>query len=106
MAARHGVPFDVAAPLSSVDLATPDGTAIPIEERPADEVLTVRGERIAPPGTDARNPVVDITPAELISAYVTDEGVLRPPYGPALAAAIERRLARWTAPAAPALASA
>ncbi|MCI0346605.1 MAG: S-methyl-5-thioribose-1-phosphate isomerase, partial [Chloroflexi bacterium] len=101
LAARHGIPFLVAAPLSSVDLATPDGGAIPIEERPPDEVLKVRELRIAPPGTAARNPAFDITPAELITGIVTEEGVLRAPYGPALEAAVERRAARWAAEPAP-----
>ena len=95
LAARHGLPFLVVAPLSSVDLATPDGGAIPIEERPPEEVLNVRDMRIAPPGTAARNPAFDVTPAELITAIVTEEGVLRAPYGPALAAAVARRSARW-----------
>ena len=95
LAARHGIPFLLAAPLSSVDLAAPDGDAIPIEERSPDEVLSVRGMRIAPPSTAARNPGFDVTPAELITAIVTEEGVLRAPYGPALAAATERRAARW-----------
>jgi hypothetical protein len=84
----------VCAPLSSVDLATPDGGAIPIEERAADEVLVIRGERIAPAGTAVRNPAFDVTPAELISAIVTDEGALRPPFAAALAAAADRRTAR------------
>jgi methylthioribose-1-phosphate isomerase len=97
LAARHGVPFFVCAPLSSVDPATPDGTEIPIEDRSPDEVLHVRGVRIAPPETEAANPAFDVTPAELISAIVTEEGVLRPPFGPALADAIERREARRAA---------
>ena len=105
LAARHGIPFLVAAPLSSVDLATPDGGAIVIEERPAEEVLSIRNVRIAPPRTAARNPAFDVTPAELISGIVTEEGVLRGPYGPALAAAVERRAARWAAaPSLPAAA--
>jgi methylthioribose-1-phosphate isomerase len=91
LAARHGVPFYVCAPLSSVDLETADGAAIPIEERPADEVLTVRGERIAPLGTAVRNPSFDITPAELITAIVTEQGALRPPFEASLAAAVARR---------------
>ena len=94
LAARHGVPFYVCAPFSSVDLDTPDGAAIPIEERPADEVLVLGGERIAPLETGARNPAFDVTPAELITAIVTDEGALRPPFGPALAAAAGRRRKR------------
>ena len=100
LAARHSIPFLVVAPLSSVDLATQDGGAIPIEERAAEEVLSVRGTRIAPPGTTARNPAFDVTPAELISAIVTEEGVLRAPFGPALTAAVERRTSRWAADAA------
>ena len=87
LAARHGVPFYVVAPLSSVDLGTPDGRSIPIEERPADEVVTIRGQRIAPLGTQVHNPGFDVTPAELVTAIVTEAGVLRAPYGPALAAA-------------------
>lgn len=100
LAARHGIPFLVAAPLSSVDLATPDGGAIEIEERPAEEVLSLRGVRIAPPGEGARNPAFDVTPAELITGIVTEEGVLRAPYGPALAAAMKARGDRWAAAAA------
>jgi methylthioribose-1-phosphate isomerase len=94
LAARHGIPFIVCAPLSSVDLETPDGAAIPIEDRPAIEVTEVRGVRIAPEGTTVRNPSFDVTPAELVSAIVTDEGVLRPPYAPALLEAMARRRAR------------
>jgi methylthioribose-1-phosphate isomerase len=95
LAARHGVPFLVCAPLSSVDLDTATGSAIPIEERSADEVTQVRGRAIAPAGTRARNPAFDITPAELISGIVTEEGVLIAPFEPALRAAMERRTARW-----------
>jgi methylthioribose-1-phosphate isomerase len=61
-----------------------------IEERPADEVLQVQGRPIAPEGTDARNPAFDVTPAELITAVVTDEGVIRPPFGTGLADAVRR----------------
>ncbi|HZM71947.1 MAG TPA: S-methyl-5-thioribose-1-phosphate isomerase [Candidatus Polarisedimenticolia bacterium] len=100
LAARHRIPFLVVAPLSSVDLLTPDGAAIPIEERPPEEVLSVRDVRIAPPGTAARNPAFDVTPAELITAIVTEEGVLRAPFGPALTAAVDRRTSRWAAEAA------
>ena len=91
LAARHGVPFIVCAPLSSVDLDTPDGAAIPIEDRPASEVTDVRGVRIAPAGTAVKNPSFDVTPAELISAIVTEEGALRAPFGPALRDAMARR---------------
>ncbi len=85
LAARHGIPFVVCAPLSSVDLATPDGAGIPIEDRPAAEVSEIRGVRIAPEGTPVRNPAFDVTPAELITAIVTEEGALRAPFGPVAA---------------------
>jgi methylthioribose-1-phosphate isomerase len=94
LAARHDVPFVVCAPLSSVDLATADGAAIPIEDRSADEVTLIGGTRIAPEGTRVRNPSFDVTPAELISAIVTEEGVLRAPFGPALEDAMQQRNAR------------
>ncbi len=90
LARRHGVPFYVAAPLSTIDLATPDGAAIPIEERAAAEVTEVFGTRIAPDDTAAANPAFDVTPAELITAIVTEVGVVRPPYGEGLAAAMAR----------------
>ena len=73
-----GVPFVVAAPLSTIDLATPDGDAIPIEERSASEVLEVNGMRIAPEDTEAYNPAFDVTPASLVSAIVTEAGIVRP----------------------------
>ncbi len=94
LAARHGIPFLVCAPMSSVDLETPDGAAIPIEDRPAVEVSELRGVRIAPEGTAVRNPSFDVTPADLITAIVTDEGALRAPFGPALRDAMARRAAR------------
>jgi methylthioribose-1-phosphate isomerase len=94
LAERHGIPLYVVAPLSSVDLATADGAGIPIEERRADEVTTIRGVRIAPPATMVWNPAFDITPAALVTAIVTEEGVLRAPFGPAVAAAVARRNAR------------
>ncbi len=97
LAARHGIPFYVCAPLSTVDLDTADGDAIPIEERPAREVLEFRGQRVAPPDTIARNPSFDVTPADLITGIVTEEGVLTAPYAPAFGAAKERAQARWAA---------
>ena len=66
------------APLTSVDLGTADGGAIPIEERPAEEVTTIRGVRIAPADTEVYNPAFDVTPAELITAVVTENGRYRP----------------------------
>ncbi|HKU61919.1 MAG TPA: S-methyl-5-thioribose-1-phosphate isomerase [Gemmatimonadales bacterium] len=79
LAARaHGVPVYVLAPTSTIDPATPDGAAIPIEERAAQEVTGWRGVRAAPEGVAAWNPAFDVTPAELITAIVTDRGVLAP----------------------------
>jgi methylthioribose-1-phosphate isomerase len=95
LAARHGIPFYVCAPLSSVDVETPDGDAIPIEERTADEVLEFRGVRIAPAGTTARNPAFDVTPGDLLTGVVTEEGVLTAPFEPAFRAAAERARERW-----------
>jgi methylthioribose-1-phosphate isomerase len=88
LAARHRVPFYVAAPLSTIDPRTPDGAAIPIEERAASEVTEVLGARVAPAATEALNLAFDVTPAELITAIVTDAGVLRPPYRESIAAAL------------------
>jgi len=79
LAARaHGVPFYVAAPTSTVDPATPDGTRIPIEQRSADEVAGWRGRRAAPVGVDVWNPAFDVTPAGLVTAIITDRGVFAP----------------------------
>ena len=94
MAARHGVPFYVCAPLTSVDLATPDGTGIPIELRPEEEVFNIGQTRIAPRFGKAWNPAFDVTPAGLISAIVTEEGPLQAPFGPALAAAVAAKAER------------
>ena len=80
LAARHEIPFDVAAPVSTLDPATADGAAIPIEERSSVEVTEILGRAVAPPGTDAANPAFDVTPAALVSAIVTEAGVLEPPY--------------------------
>ena len=79
MAKRHGVPFYVAAPLSTFDLTIPDGSHIPIEERPADEVLGYRKLRWAPKGVQVRNPAFDVTPAELITGIVCEKGVVLNP---------------------------
>ena len=84
LADRHDIPFYVAAPLSTLDPDVPDGAAIPIEERDPSEVTGMKGEVIAPRGAPARNFAFDVTPAELISAIITEEGVIRPPYEDAL----------------------
>jgi methylthioribose-1-phosphate isomerase len=79
LARRHGLPFYVAAPSSTFDLGIANGTEIPIEERPPQEVTGHRGQRWAPEGVSVRNPAFDITPAELISAIVCEVGVIREP---------------------------
>ena len=87
LAHAHDVPFYVAAPISTVDIATPDGAAIPIEERSAREVTEIGGTRIAPEGIAVRHPAFDVTPARLITAIITDRGILRPPYEQSIAGA-------------------
>jgi len=79
LAQRHGVPFYVAAPLSTFDPAITDGSQIPIEERPGDEVTGYRKTRWAPKGVQVRNPAFDVTPAELVTGIICEKGVvLRP----------------------------
>jgi methylthioribose-1-phosphate isomerase len=86
LAHAHGLPFIVAAPTSTIDLATPDGASIPIEERAGAEVTHVSGHRIAPEGVAVRNPAFDVTPHRLITAIVTEAGIAYPPYADNLAA--------------------
>jgi methylthioribose-1-phosphate isomerase len=86
MARRHGVPFYVAAPLSSIDLGCRSGDAIPIEERSGLELTEFAGRQVAPRGVKTFNPAFDVTPAELVTAIITERGVARPPYTKSLAA--------------------
>src|SRR5450432_3695412 len=79
LARRHQIPFYVAAPLSTIDPETPTGQAIPIEERNSDEVNAVAGVRFAPLGVAARHPAFDVTPAELVTALITERGVVHEP---------------------------
>ncbi len=80
LARHHGVPFYVAAPLSTIDPTLPSGAAIPIEERDGDEVRRVGTQRTAPAGSPVFNPAFDVTPAALITAIITERGVFRPPF--------------------------
>lgn len=80
----HRVPFYVVAPLSTFDLGLPNGRAIPIEQRDANEVTTFAGQRVVPDGVGARNPAFDITPAALVTGIVTDRGIVHPPLGAAI----------------------
>jgi methylthioribose-1-phosphate isomerase len=86
MASRHGVPFYVAAPLSSIDLDCPSGAEIPIEQRSASEMTHLGGKQITPKGVKVFNPAFDVTPAELVTAIITERGIAYPPYVESLAA--------------------
>jgi methylthioribose-1-phosphate isomerase len=87
LAREHGLPFYVAAPTSTVDLSLGSGAEIPIEQRSPREVTEVAGVPMAPEGTRAAHPAFDVTPARLITAIITEQGVLRPPYVESLAKA-------------------
>ena len=80
LAKEHGIPFYVAAPWSTIDLATPDGDAIPIEERAAREVTHVGSVQLAPEGAHVRNPSFDVTPSKYITAIITERGIVQPPF--------------------------
>lgn len=80
LAAHHGIPFYVAAPRSTFDFSLASGEGIPIEERSPDEVTGFGGARIAPSGATAYNPAFDVTPGHLITAFITEYGVIRTPY--------------------------
>jgi len=80
LARENGVPFYVAAPVSTIDLSTPEGDAIPIEQRDPSEVTHIGGSRVAPEGVGASNPAFDITPHRYVTAIVTERGIVRPPY--------------------------
>jgi len=80
LAKEHGIPFYVAAPFTSIDLETPDGSKIPIEQRAAREVTHIGPTRIAPEGIKVENPAFDVTPNALIAAIITERGVAKPPF--------------------------
>ena len=89
LAREHQIPFYVAAPLSTIDLATPDGQHIPIEERNAREVTHVGSSRLAPEGAQVWNPAFDVTPSHLIAGIITERGIFRAPYIESLKRAFE-----------------
>jgi methylthioribose-1-phosphate isomerase len=93
VAREHKVPFYVAAPVSTIDLDTPDGRQIPIEERPAREVTHVKGVRLAPEGAKVFNPAFDVTPHALIAGIITERGIARPPYVESLSTLVGRSTA-------------
>src|ERR1700732_743624 len=94
LAKEHDIPFYVAAPLSTVDFETPDGSGIPIEQRDGKEVTHIAGKQMVPDGVQVENPAFDVTPAKYVTAIVTERGIARAPYGESL-----RRLAPESATA-------
>ena len=90
LAKEHGIPFYVAAPFSTIDLDTPDGSKIPIEQRNSREVTHIAGKQMVPEGVEVENPAFDVTPAKYVTAIITERGIARAPY--------EESLARLAAP--------
>jgi len=89
LAKAHGIPFYVAAPLSTIDLSVPSGDAVTIEERDPREVTHVFGVQVAPEGVSVLNPAFDVTPAELVAGIITEKGIARPPYEESLSRLFE-----------------
>jgi methylthioribose-1-phosphate isomerase len=85
LAKEHDIPFYVAAPISTIDLETPDGSKIPIEQRSPSEVTQIAGKAITPEGVAVENPAFDVTPAKYVTAIVTERGIARAPYEQSLA---------------------
>lgn len=84
LAKEHGIPFYVAAPWSTVDMETPDGSKIPIEQRSAREVTHIAGKQMTPEGVKIENPAFDVTPNQYVAAIITERGVAKAPYGESL----------------------
>jgi methylthioribose-1-phosphate isomerase len=80
LAREHGVPFYVAAPLTTLDLSLESGDEIPIEERDSMEITHIRDHQLGPEGVNVHNPAFDVTPHQFITAIITDKGVARPPF--------------------------
>ena len=95
LAHEHKLPFYVTAPLSTIDLATPDGERIPIEERDQREVTHLGPSRLTPIGAKIRNPAFDVTPHRYITGIITDKGIIRPPYTETLKRAVEMANGKW-----------
>ena len=93
LAKEHGIPFYVAAPISTVDLDTPDGSKIPIEQRASTEVTHLAGKQIAPDAVRVENPAFDVTPSKYVAAIITERGVARAPYEESLAELIATKVA-------------
>jgi methylthioribose-1-phosphate isomerase len=84
LAKEHNLPFYVAAPWSTVDMETPDGSKIPIEQRSAREVTHIAGKQMTPNGVKIENPAFDVTPNQYVTAIITERGVAKAPYGESL----------------------
>jgi methylthioribose-1-phosphate isomerase len=80
LAKEHGIPFYVAAPFSTIDMETPEGSKIPIEQRSPREVTHIAGKQMTPDGVEIENPAFDVTPAKYVTAIVTERGIARAPY--------------------------
>ena len=93
LAKEHGIPFYVAAPTSTVDLNTPDGSKIPIEQRASTEVTHLAGKQIAPDAVRVENPAFDVTPSKYVAAIITERGVARAPYEESLAGLVTGKVA-------------
>jgi len=93
LAKEHSIPFYVAAPTSTVDLNTPDGSRIPIEQRASTEVTHLGGTQIAPDAVRVENPAFDVTPSKVVAAFITERGVARAPYEESLAELINGEVA-------------
>src|SRR6266567_2449833 len=92
LAKEHDIPFYVAAPISTVDLETPDGSKIPIEQRNPAEVTHIAGKAITPVGVQVENPAFDVTPAKYVTAIVTERGIARAPYGDSLGRLVRQEI--------------
>ena len=92
LAKEHGIPFYVAAPFSTIDLDTPDGSKIPIEQRNGREVTHIAGRQMVPDGVQVENPAFDVTPYKYVTAIITERGVARAPYGESLRTLAEQQL--------------
>src|SRR3989449_4560038 len=84
LAKEHAIPFYVAAPFSTIDLETSNGSTIPIEQRNAREVTHIAGKAIAPEGVEVENPAFDVTPGKYVTAIITERGIARAPYNESL----------------------
>ena len=96
LAKEHGIPFYVAAPFSTIDLDTPDGSKIPIEQRSVREVTHIAGRQMVPDGVEVENPAFDVTPSKYVAAIITERGVARAPYGESLRNLAKQHLALGT----------